>query len=75
MLIKWVVVYWELDLLGGKRRGWVGVLDSGGLENRQKTGPKIVFSGAPGRGVLRFLAEAYRNPVHFLPIFAFFSQN
>jgi len=50
-----------------------------GVENEGKTAPKwaskIVFSGAPGRGVLRFFAGAYRNPVHILAIFAFFSQN
>jgi len=36
-------------------------------------GPKFVFSGAPGRGVLRFFARAYRNSVHFLPFFHVFS--
>jgi len=41
----------------------------------QKRGPNFVTAGAPGRGVLRFLARGYRNPVHFLGIFAFFSQN
>jgi len=44
---------------------------SGGL----KSGPKIVFSGTPGRGVLRFLAEAYRRPVHFSAKNAVFSKN
>jgi len=48
-----------------KKDGW------GGL----KSGPKIVFSGAPGRGVLRFLAEAYRRPVHFSAKNAVFSKN
>jgi len=54
-----------LGLVGWKRRGWGVVLDPECLENDQKRGPKIVFSGTPGRGVLRFLAEAYRRPVHF----------
>jgi len=42
-------------LAAGQKDGEIG----------QKTGPEIVFSGTPGRGVLRFLAEAYRRPVHF----------
>jgi len=41
----------------------------------QKTGPKIVFSGAPGRGVLRFFAGAYRRPVHFSAKNTVFSKN
>jgi len=41
----------------------------------QKTGPEIVFSGAPGRGVLRFLAGGYRRPVHNLGFLAIFSEN
>jgi len=40
-----------------------------------KRGSKIVFSGAPGRGVLRFSGQAYRNSVHFLAIFRVFSKN
>jgi len=40
-----------------------------------KRGPKIVFSGAPGRGVLRFFAGAYRRPVHFSTKNAVFSEN
>jgi len=40
-----------------------------------KTGPKKWPRGPPGRGVLRFLAQAYRNPVHILTIFAVFSEN
>jgi len=34
-------------------------------KNAQKTAPKKWARGPPGRGVLRFLAQAYRNPVHF----------
>jgi len=44
-------------------------------KNGSKTGPKIVFSGTPGRGVLRFLTRAYRRPVHFLAFLAIFSEN
>jgi len=40
-----------------------------------KSGPKIVFSGAPGRGVLRFLAGVYSRPVHFLAFFVIFTKN
>jgi len=40
-----------------------------------KIGPKIVFSGAPGRGVLRFLRGGYRRPVHFFAKNAVFSKN
>jgi len=45
------------------------------IKNGSKSGPKIVFSGTPGRGVLRFLTRAYRRPVHFLAFFAVFSEN
>jgi len=34
-------------------------------ENSPKTAPKKWARGPPGRGVLRFLAQAYRRPVHF----------
>jgi len=34
-------------------------------KNGQKTGPKKWGPRPPGRGVLRFSAQAYRNPVHF----------
>jgi len=34
-------------------------------ENRPKTAPKKWARGPPGRGVLRFSAQAYRRPVHF----------
>jgi len=44
-------------------------------KNDIKSDPEKVFSGAPGRGVLRFLTRAYRRPVHFLPFFAIFSEN
>jgi len=40
-----------------------------------KSGSKIRVLGTPGRGVLRFLAEAYRRPVHFLAKNTFFSKN
>jgi len=39
-----------------------------------KTGPKKWPRGPPGRGVLRFSARGYRNPVHFFGFFAFFSE-
>jgi len=63
------------DGLKIKLKRWkIGISD---LENTgqtgAKTGPKIVFSGAPGRGVLRFLAQVYRRPVHFLGKIAFFT--
>jgi len=44
-------------------------------KKRQKTAPKKWARGPPGRGVLRFLARAYRRPVHILPFFAVFSEN
>jgi len=37
--------------------------------------PKKAFSGAPGRGVLRFFKKAYRNPVHILAILAKIREN
>jgi len=40
-----------------------------------KTAPKKGARGPPGRGVLRFSAQAYRRPVHFLAKNAFFSKN
>jgi len=40
-----------------------------------KMGPKKRGPGPPGRGVLRFLAQAYRRPVHFLAENAVFSKN
>jgi len=43
-------------------------------KNRAKTGPKKWPRGPPGRGVLRFLAQAYRNPVHILAFFRLFSK-
>jgi len=44
-------------------------------KNDQKWAPKKVRPGPPGRGVLRFLAPGYRNPVHILVIFRVFSEN
>jgi len=45
----------------------------------RKTGPKPGLKkrvwGPPGRGVLRFSVQAYRNPVHIFVFFAFFSKN
>jgi len=86
--VVWVMSYLclrELDRLGlyawwvgmgfgaGVRMGRLWCLDPS--KKGSKTGPKIVFSEAPGRGVLRFLAGGYRNPVHFLAIFRVFSKN
>jgi len=51
-------------------RGWRAKI----MKNGQKTGSGKVFSDPPGRGVLRFLARAYRRPVHFLGFFAVFSE-
>jgi len=44
-------------------------------KNRPKTGSEKVFSGTPGRGVLRFLAGGYRRPVHFSAKNAVFTKN
>jgi len=44
-------------------------------KNAQKRGPKIRVLGAPGRGVLRFLAGGYSRPVHFLAFFVIFTKN
>jgi len=70
----------ELDMieLGIGERGWAlgcGNLGQKGGEIRPERGLIFVTAGAPGRGVLRFLTGAYRNPVHNLGFFAFFSQN
>jgi len=60
----------KIRLIGGCR---VWKIHKNRAENRPKRGSKKVFSGAPGRGVLRFLAGGYRNPVHFLAFFGVFS--
>jgi len=39
-----------------------------GVQKRGSPGP-------PGRGVLRFSGQAYRNPVHIFVFFGFFSKN
>jgi len=57
----------------GDIRFGMGRWGQDGHKKGRKSGPKIVFSGAPGRGVLRFLAGGYRRPVHFLPKNAIFS--
>jgi len=49
-------------------------IDGGEAKKRQKRGPKKRGPGPPGRGVLRFLAQAYRRPVHFLAKNAVFSK-
>jgi len=54
----------EQELVGPKK-----------TKNRPKRGLIFVTARAPGRGVLRFLARGYRRPVHFLAIFAFFTEN
>jgi len=51
-------------------RGWRAKIQ----KNGQKMDPEKVFSRAPGRGVLRFFARAYRRPVHFSGFFAVFSK-
>jgi len=45
------------------------------VKKRRKRGPKKGGPGPPGRGVLRFLAQAYRRPVHFSAKIAVFSKN
>jgi len=42
-------------------------------KNEQKTSPKNRGPRSPGRGVLQNSAPGYRNPVHILAVFAFFS--
>jgi len=44
-------------------------------KNRPKRDPKKWPRGPPGRGVLRFWPQAYRNPVHILAIFRIFTKN
>jgi len=44
-------------------------------KNSQKIGPKKRARGPPGRGVLRFWRQAYRNPVHIFTKNAVFSEN
>jgi len=41
----------------------------------RKTAPKKGARGPPGRGVLRFSARGYRNPVHILAKIGIFSEN
>jgi len=57
----------------------VGVDGAGGggksVENGRKWPPKKGSRGPPGRGVLRFSAQAYRNPVHIFAKNAVFSEN
>jgi len=45
------------------------------VKKRGKMGPKKEGPGPPGRGVLRFLAQAYRRPVHFSAKIAIFTKN
>jgi len=45
-----------------------------GPKKSSKTAPKKWARGPPGRGVLRFSAPGYRNPVHILAILAVFSK-
>jgi len=40
----------------------------------QKRGPEKRARGPPGRGVLRFWRQAYRNPVHIFAKIAVFSK-
>jgi len=40
-----------------------------------ETAPKKGARGPPGRGVLRFSRQAYRNPVHILTKIDVFSEN
>jgi len=53
----------------------VGIAVSLALKTASYQALKIGFSGPSGRGVLRFSGQAYRNSVHILAIFAYFSQN
>jgi len=45
------------------------------LKTAPKRGPKKWVWGPPGRGVLRFWRQAYRNPVHIFEKIAVFSKN
>jgi len=54
--------------MGGEKAG-------SGQKKTKKRPPKKGSRGPPGRGVLRFLARAYRRPVHFSAFFAVFSEN
>jgi len=63
---SFILFYSTISMLGGLDTQ-VGIGGNRGLEwvkISPKSGPEIVFSGAPGRGVLRFLKKGYRNPVH-----------
>jgi len=53
--------------------GWA-IVGGKSTKNRPKKGLIFVTAGAPGRGVLRFFAGAYRRPVHNLPKNAVFSE-
>jgi len=61
----------SIDLVVGCGIAWginaEAIQDVGNAENRLL--PGRVFN-LPGRGVLRFSWPGYRNPVHFLAIFA-----
>jgi len=66
-----VGVQLELRLKNRSTIGWVLGIKT--PESPQKGGPKNVFSGAPGRGVLQKMGQAYRRPVHFLAFLAIFT--
>jgi len=53
---------WRIEMSGKRSKIW------------RKSGPKKRGPRAPGRGVLHFSARGYRNPVHILGFFAFFSK-
>jgi len=52
---------------------WMGRRVENLSKNEQKTSPKNRGPRSPGRGVLQNSAPGYRNPVHILAVFAFFS--
>jgi len=62
----------ERRVVGGQD-GWFMPENSGKLATNQD--PKKAFSGALGRGVLRFSRQAYRILVHILAIFAKIHEN
>jgi len=67
---------WNINKI---KSAWVGgIVARGGrksAENGRKWPPKKGSRGPPGRGVLRFSAQAYRNPVHIFAKNAVFSEN
>jgi len=70
-----VNIYSDRDAGFGGLMGVAEQKDGNMPKKVQKTAPEKWARGPPGRGVLRFSRQAYRNPVHFSAKIAVFSKN